>query len=100
GKARRDFDGLRLGERVGDVARRLPGREQRGGERLLVDMRGAGFEVESGGAEHRGAAAALRGEEEAHASARSSTSLITAAAVSSIERRVTSITGQPLSANM
>src|SRR3546814_2994388 len=100
GKPRRDFDRLRLGERVGDVARGLPGGEERSGERLLVDMRGAGFEGQSGGAEHRGAAAALRGEEQSHAPARSSTSLITAAGVSSIERRVTSITGQPLSANM
>src|SRR3546814_3435274 len=63
-------------------------------------MRGAGCEGQPGGAEHRGAAAALRSEEQCHAPARSSTSLITAAAVSSIERRVTSITGQPLSANM
>src|SRR3546814_3233291 len=49
GKPRRDFDRLRLGERVGDVARGLPGGEERSGERLLVDMRGAGFEGQSGG---------------------------------------------------
>ena len=100
GKPRRNLDRFRLGERVGDVARRLAGGEQRGGKRLLVDMRRRCFEIEPGGAQHRGAAAALRGEEKGHALARSSTSLMTAAAVSSIERRVTSITGQPLSANM
>src|SRR3546814_8976955 len=98
--ARLDFDGLRLGKRIGKIARRLACGEERSGERLLVDMRGAGFEGQPGGAEHRGAAAALRSEEQCHAPARSSTSLITAAAVYSIERRVTSITGQPLSANM
>src|SRR3546814_9099048 len=99
-KPRRDVDGLRLGKRIGDVARRLACGEERSRQRLLVDMRGAGFEGQPGGAEHRGAAAALRGEEQCHAPARSSTSLITAAAVSSIERRVTSITGPTLSANI
>src|SRR3546814_18124018 len=63
-------------------------------------MRGRRFESKPGGAQHRRASAALRGEDERGHPARSSTSLMTAAAVSSIERRVTSITGQPLSANI
>src|SRR5690606_11974575 len=96
-----NLDGFRFGERVGNIAGSVAGGEQRRRHCLLVDMRGRRFEIKPGGPEHRGAAAALRGEDErAHPAVRSSTSLMTAAAVSSIDRRVTSITGQPLSANI
>src|SRR3546814_11244595 len=85
-KARRDFDGLRLGKRIGNIERRLACGEERSGERLLVDMRGAGFEGKPGGAENRGAAAAFRSEEQWHSPARYSTSFISAAQVYRIER--------------
>src|SRR5690606_17905923 len=84
-----------------------PGVAELGLERALVDRRRAHLELDSGRAEHGPPRSALGCEYDhigwvpvsAGRCCRSVQSLITAAAVSSIERRVTSITGQPLSAN-
>ena len=70
---------------------------------FLVERRRHRLERHAGRFQHAPPGRALRGEEQPHSAACSSRSvhnLTIASAVSSIERRVTSITGQPLSANM
>ena len=101
-----DRQRLGLGQRERDFAGAGPG--HLGLERALVDRGGPDLELDPGGAEHGAARGALRSEYDhgvavpasVACSSRSSCSFITAAAVSSIERRVTSITGQPLSAKI
>lgn len=68
--------------------------------RILVDHSRHGIEGDAGRLQHAAARSAHRCEEKLHSvpSIRSLHNLTIANAVSSIERRVTSITGQPLSA--
>ena len=97
---------LGLGQRERDLIG--PRAFERGFERALVDRRGPRLERDPRRLQHRRARGTLGGENDhigfdpskvSLAPSRSPIRRITAAAVSSIERRVTSITGQPLSAN-
>ena len=95
--AARDGERLHFGERVGLIARRQAFGAQALLHRLLVDGRAHDLERETGLLQEVRADGASGGKDEpAHGwFRRSARRLSTAAAVSSMERRDTSITGQP-----
>ena len=98
-----DLDGLQFGKGVGDLARTMALRQQPGLHGALVHPGDLGFERHACGAEDRRAGRTLRCQND---HPRISTAprppdkrLMIAAAVSSTERRVTSMTGQPWRSN-
>src|SRR5438309_5665303 len=91
---------LELRQLLREAVRIEPGTDQTGLRLLLLQLRFGEAEGNAGRLEHRPPRRALRGEQQPHAaSIRSLQRRTMAKAVSSIERRVTSITGQSLSAN-
>ncbi len=90
-----DARGFRHGEGERQILRACAGIEQRLFGRTLVERRRHHDELEPGILKQRPAGAARGSEDQAHAGFRAARSATTAAAVSSIERRVTSMTGQP-----